>query len=432
MKKYIFCILLIISICFQSFAQNIVTLEQCHEWSEVNAPNFAQISKYEELSVIKQKDAIWSYLPKFDINGQATYQNPVLKIESADYPMLEEFFPVFPHDYYKFTFDLNMPVYDGGTTNYLKKYNRISSEIDILNSEIALYNIKERVNGIYLNIFFTEGSLNILNLHLENLDRDISKMRTLAENGTVLKSNVDILEAEKLKIEQQKIEMEFSRSYLIRILGEYTNKDLSQATFVLPKVEINDFGLTSNRLEMEAFTLQKTGLDYQKKLLTAESQPKLNIFASGGYARSTYNFFDTDFGWQYMVGASFKIPLINWFKTKVGQDYLTIQQDVIDLQLSDYERNVRIQMMQKLTDIEKYSKMIIQDDAIVEKNESMIASAQMQLEEGIITANDYLKELTNQSEALLNQQLHKLQLLQAKIEFNALKGDLEFGKLTNE
>jgi len=38
--------------------------------------------------------------------------------------------------------------------------------------------------------------------------------------------------------------------------------------------------------------------------------------------------------------------------------------------------------------------------------------------------NDYLKERNNQTEALLKQKLHQLQLLQAKIEFNALKGDL--------
>ncbi|MDL2254683.1 TolC family protein, partial [Bacteroidales bacterium OttesenSCG-928-J16] len=215
-------------------------------------------------------------------------------------------------------------------------------------------------------------------------------------------------------------------------LSELTGRDLTRAIFLLPEAELDNVELTTARPEMEAFSLQREGLDYQKKLLTAESQPKLNIFASGGYARSTYNFFDTDFGWQYMVGASFKIPLINWFKTKVGQDYLTIQQDIIDLQMSDYERNIRIQMMQKLSDIEKYSKMIAQDDAIVEKSKSVIAAAQTQLEEGVITANDYLKELNNQTESLLNQQLHKLQLLQAKIEFNALKGEMETDKEENQ
>jgi hypothetical protein len=125
-----------------------------------------------------------------------------------------------------------------------------------------------------------------------------------------------------------------------------------------------------------------------------------------------------------MVGATLKIPLMNWFKTKIGQQYISIQQEVIDLQKNDYEMNNHVQLMQKLTNIEKYSQMIAQDDTIVKKCDDMASVAKTQFEEGTITANDYLKELNKQTEALLKQKLHALQLLQSKIEFNALKGDL--------
>ena len=84
-------------------------------------------------------------------------------------------------------------------------------------------------------------------------------------------------------------------------------------------------------------------------------------------------------------------------------------------------------MLQKLSDIEKYSQIIAQDDAIVEKSASVVSATQTQMEEGVITVNDYLKELNQQTEALLKQKLHKLQLLQSKIEFNALKGKLSTG-----
>lgn len=430
MKRYIFLYLMSYLLCSGSFAQEIVTLEQCHNWAVVNAPTHAQISKYEQLADIKQKEAVWSYLPKFEINAQATYQDPVLKIETENH-LMEQFFPEFPHDYYKFTFDLNMPIYDGGTTSNTKKYNRINSDLDLLNTEVTLFQLQEQINTIYLNIFFSEESLNILALHLENLNRDIAKVKASVENGTVLKSSLDILEAEKLKIEQQMVENHARRNYLIRMLSEYTGQDLSNATFVLPEVHVDMAEMATNRPEREMFSLQHEGLGYQKNLLRAQSLPKLNLFASGGYARSTYNMFDTDFGWQYMAGVSLKIPLINWFYTKVGQDYLSVQQEVIELQLDDYERNMRIQLLQKLSDIEKYTALIEQDKLIVEKRKSVIEATQTQLEEGVVTVNDYLKELNNQSEALFNQQLHKLQLLQAKIDFNALKGDLQINKNTN-
>ena len=415
--------LLFLFVSFQVSAQQQVTLEQCYEWTVLNAPTFTQISKYEQLSDIKQLEAIWNYLPKFEINAKATYQDPVLTIEQDNgTPM--PLFPIFPRDNYQLTFDLTMPIYDGGITSNTKKYNKLTSDLDMVKTEITLFQLKEHINKVYLSIFFTDENFEILNLHIENLSADIDKVATLVNNGVMLKYNLDALETEKLKIEQQKIELQSQRKYLISVLSEYTGKDLSNATLTLPKVEVTDVGLKSLRTEYEAFVLQIESLDYQKKLLSGDSYPKLNFFATGGYARPTYNFFDVDFGWQYMVGATLKIPLMNWFKTKTGRQFISIQQEIISLQKDDYEINNRIRLMQKLSDIEKYSLLMEQDVAIVKKCEDMTSIAKIQLEEGTITVNDYLKELNKHTEALLKQKLHSLHLLQTKIEFNALKGNL--------
>jgi len=423
-KNFIAVIFLLVAL--QGTAQQYVTLEQCYEWTVLNAPTYSQINKYEQLADIKQLEAIWNYLPKFEINAKATYQDPVLTVESTDGTPLP-LFPVFPRDNYQVTFDLTMPIYDGGITSNTKKYNKLTSDLDLLKTEITLFQLKEHISKIYLSVFFTDENLEILNLHTANLSRDIEKVTSLVNNGVMLKSNLDILEMEKLKIEQHKIELLAQRNYLVAVLNEYTGQDLNNAVLTLPEIEISDMGLTSLRPEFEAFGLQIESLNYQKKLASSESYPKLNLFATGGYARPTYNFFDVDFGWQYMVGATFKIPLMNWFRTTWGHRYISIQQELIDLQKGDYEKNNRVQMLQKLSDIEKYSQIIAQDDAIVEKSASVVSATQTQMEEGVITVNDYLKELNQQTEALLKQKLHKLQLLQSKIEFNALKGKLSTG-----
>jgi outer membrane protein TolC len=404
-------------------AQQHVTLEQCYEWTVLNAPVFSQKGKYEQLADIKQLEAIWNYLPKFEINARASYQDPVITIEQENGAPLP-LFPIFPHDNYQVTFDLNMPIYDGGITSNTKKYNKLTSDLDFLKTEITIFQLKEHISKIYLSVFFADENLEILNLYINNLSADIEKVTSLVNNGVMLKSNLDALEMEKLKVEQQKTELLSQRKYLMSVLSEYSGKELNNAVLTLPEVEVLDMGLTSLRPEFETFGLQIESLNYQKKLLSGESYPKLNLFATGGYARPTYNFFNVDFGWQYMVGATLKIPLMNWFKTKTGHQYISIQQELIDLQKSDYEINNRIQLLQKLSNIEKYSQMMEQDDAIVKKCENMTSVAKTQLEEGTITANDYLKELNKQTEAMLKQKLHALQLLQVKIEFNALKGDL--------
>jgi len=423
MKKYIYTIIFALLLPFQGVTQQHITLEQCYEWSVLNAPAFLQVNKYGQLAEIKQLEALWNYLPKFEINGKASYQDPVLNVESPDGTPLP-LFPIFPHDTYQFTFDLTVPVYDGGVTSNTKKYNKLTSDLDFVKTEITLFQLKERISKIYLSIFFVDENIEIINLYLSSLSADIEKVASLVNNGVMLKSNLDVLEMEKLKIEQQRIECQAQRKYLVAMLSEYTGNDLSAAVLTLPDVTLLDTELTTLRPEIEAFVLQIESLDYQKKLVSSDSYPKLNLFATAGYARPTYNFFNVDFGWQYMVGATLKVPLMNWFKTKWGHDYISIQQGLIDLQKDDYEMNNRVQMLQKLSDIEKYSQLFEQDDAIVKKCNNIVSTSKTQLEEGVITVNDYLKELNNQAEALLKQKLHKLQLLQAKIEFNALKGDL--------
>ena len=422
MKRYFTTTIFLLLLPFQGVTQKYVTLEQCYEWTVANAPVFMQTAKYEQLAEIKQLEALWNYLPKFEINGKASYQDPVLKVEPEGMPL--SLFPIFPHDNYQLTFDLTMPIYDGGVTHNTKKYNKLTSDLDFVKTEITLFQLKERISKIYLSVFFVDENIEIINLYINNLTADIEKVTALVNHGVLLKSNLDVLEMEKLKVEQQKTELQSQRKTLIAILSEYTGNDLNAAVLTLPEVTALDTELTTLRPEIEAFTLQIESLNYQKKLVSGDSYPKLNLFATGGYARPTYNFFNVDFGWQYMVGATLKVPLMNWFKTSWGHHYISIQQGLIELQKSDYEMNNRVQMVQKLVDMEKYSQMVEQDDAIVKKYDNITSTAKTQWEEGVITVQDYLKEVNNQTEALLKQKLHKLQLLQAKIEFNALKGDL--------
>ena len=152
--------------------------------------------------------------------------------------------------------------------------------------------------------------------------------------------------------------------------------------------------------------------------------PKINIFASGGYGRPTYNLMDNNFNFMYIVGAKLYIPITSWGSVKNGNDYLNIQKNLITAQANDYEQSLRVRMMEKLNEMKNLQSLLISDEEIIEKRKIIVNICANQLKEGVITASDYIKEVNALNEVSLNKQLHKIQLEQAKINFNFLKGSL--------
>ena len=94
--------------------------------------------------------------------------------------------------------------------------------------------------------------------------------------------------------------------------------------------------------------------------------PKINIFASGGTGRPTYNLMDNNFNFMYIVGAKLYIP-ITWGSVKNGNDYLNIQKNLITAQANDYEQSLRVRMMEKLNEMKNLQSLLISDEEIIEK-----------------------------------------------------------------
>ena len=127
---------------------------------------------------------------------------------------------------------------------------------------------------------------------------------------------------------------------------------------------------------------------------------------------------------MYIVGAQLHIPITSWGSAKNGKDYLEIQKNLIFSQADAYRQNLRVKMMEKLNEMESLKNLLSSDDKIIDKRSFIVSICKKQLEEGVITANDYIKEINALNEVMLNKELHIIQLEQAKMIFNSLKGRL--------
>ena len=92
--------------------------------------------------------------------------------------------------------------------------------------------IKERVNQIYFGILLIDAQINQIDFVKNDLNASISKLTAAYRNGTATKSDVDVLKAELLKVDQREIELNSSRISYINMLGLLINENLNESTIL--------------------------------------------------------------------------------------------------------------------------------------------------------------------------------------------------------
>ncbi|MBD0377122.1 MAG: hypothetical protein ICV51_16030 [Flavisolibacter sp.] len=84
--------------------------------------------------------------------------------------------------------------------------------------------------------------------------------------------------------------------------------------------------------------------------------------------------------------------------------------------------NTQVSLQQQTEEVKKYVDLLQVDEKILALRASIKKTALTQLENGVITVNDYLKEVFNEQSAREQQQLHKLQRLQAQYRIKTTSG----------
>ncbi|MEZ4840589.1 MAG: TolC family protein [Flavobacteriaceae bacterium] len=163
-------------------------------------------------------------------------------------------------------------------------------------------------------------------------------------------------------------------------------------------------------------------MEASKELIAKENIPKLMGFATGGYGNPGLNMLDNSFQAFYIVGLKLNWNVFDWNANKRKRESLQVNNDIIDNEESVFQLNTSIELDQQLSEIQKLISIIDADEEIVKLREEVLASANSQLQNGVITSSQYITELTNLYESQNELSTHKIQLKLAKATYNTIKG----------
>jgi len=412
-----FSIIIGIFIAIHSYAQETITLQQCYELASVNYPLAKQASLLETQNQLDKEVISKAKLPQLNLDAQATYQSDVIEI-----PIPNANIEPLNKDQYRATLSVNQLIYNGGITNASLDAKTAQGKTKQKEVEVSLYQLKQQINQFYFSVLMAQESTALLKAKQAQLQAKLSEVKTGIEYGVVLPSSDKVLEAELLKINQQLITVEASKTVLIESLSTIIGTPLSiSTTFQNPLVEI-PINSELNRPELELFQLKKEEIESNEALLAKQNTPKLMGFATGGYGNPGLNMLDNSFQAFYTVGVKLNWKLFDWNSTKKQRKSLSITKDIIDTETETFKLNTSSELNRQQKEIEKLEVLISSDIEIIKLREEVLKSADSQLKNGVITASAYITEITNLYEDENTLIQHKIQLQLAKANYNIVKG----------
>lgn len=400
---------------------------QNHNLQEIEALSIKNYPLIKQAAILNQSasfniDNIKKALyPQFSINGQATYQSEVTSISIP----IASFKPsTLSKDQYRATAELQQTIYDGGLNKKMQAVAIAGAKLELVKNDLDIYKLKERITQIYCTVLYTNEVVTQINLIQRDLENALLKIESLYKNGLVFNNNVLQIKAQILKNKQKLDEAIAAKRMVLDALELFTNMPIaSTANFEIPKdllVDINDS--TPARPELLFFEAQKSSVQKQLDLVNAKTNPKLGAFVQGGYGKPGLNMLKNDFDWFSIGGVKLQWSLGGYYTAKKEKGILQNQAALIQNEKETYTLNNRIQLKQQLDEIAKFEKLIQSDKEIVALRDQIKNTSLVQLNNGVITANDYLREINEYD--LANQSLiqHQTQLIQSKLQFQLIKG----------
>lgn len=360
------------------------------------------------------------WLPQLALNGQATWQSDVTRV-----PITVPGFSIEPpaRDQYRVVADLSQLLYDGGMTREQKSWQQVNRNVEDQKLEVELYKLRERVIQIFLGILYTDEQLRQVELVKTDLQTGLKKVEAQVQNGVAFRSALNLLKAEWLKAGQRSTELAATRKGLVDWLSVFTGRDWpADMKLVTPAVGEGLIPGEIVRPELSLFSGQQQLLSQQEKLILARNRPRASMFAQGGYGRPGLNMLLNRFDLFFTGGLRFNWSLGGLYTKKREIQQVQVSRQLVQTQQDLFLLNTRAQLRQQQAEIEKWRQLVQSDEEIISLRKKVSEAAQAQLENGVITASDYLREINAEDQARQQLITHRLQWLQSRLQYLTLLG----------
>ena len=392
------------------------TLEECQQAAERNYPLIQQYGLIDKTTKLTVANIQKGWLPQISASAQATLQSDVTTFPDKMQTMYQTMgidMEGLKLDQYRVGIDVQQMVFDGGVIKNQKEIAREQGKVQAAQNEVSLYNVRKRVNEMYFGLLLVDEQI-LLNKDLQELLAQNEKnLASMVKGGTAAESDFQNVKAERLNVVQQMTGLQAQQSALLRMLSAFCGIEVKK---VVKPMANNQYPITNNqRPELKAIDALLKLADTQEKALNAALMPKLGVFAQGFYGYPGYNIFEDmmsrRFSLNGMIGARLTWNIGALYTRKNDKAKLNVQRSMFNVQRETFLYNNNLEQIQQNENIERYKKLMADDEEIISLRSSIRKAAESKLSHGIIDVNDLVKEITNENAAKVHGRVHEIEML---------------------
>ena len=398
-----------------------LSLDECQRLAAEHYPLLQRYQLIKQTTDYTLDNLKKGYLPQLSLEAQASLQSDVMTLPSALENMLtSNGYDVkgIKKDQYRVGVNANQLIYDGGAIKASKGTAAAQGEVDEKKTDVDMYQLKERVNNLFFGVLLAEEKIQ-LNEDLQTLLLDnCRKVEAMVKNGVAMRSDKDAIRAEYLNVRQQNTELKSAKDSYLQMLEIFIGKKID-SKLAKPAVSSAYDGV-SERPELQYFNAQANLLKAKEKELDASIRPRLSAFAQGYYGYPGYdmfgNMFSHDWSLNGMIGLKLSWNISNFYTHKNSKRKLEVARAEVENAKDVFLFNNNLQSTQNRSNIDRYDKVMKEDEEIISLRTSVRKSAEEKLFHGVIDVNNLLQEINRENSAKIAFSTHEIEKLKSIYE----------------
>jgi len=395
-----------------------LSIDSCQAKARRNYPIIQQFSLIDQTTEFTISNANKAFLPQLSFNiiggvvdGFPSFDAPGSESSTSSMQLIS-------------VVQLNQAIWDGGITKANKEMINANSEIERAEVEVALYQIRERVDNLFFGMLLIDAQIEQQAIYLETLQRNTKRIEIAVKNGTAYKSDLDEMKVELLHAEERILELEYNKKAYAEVLAVMIGEPLPKTQALeRPEVTVVDLESNINRPELSMFASQKAMIDAQAGLNRSSLYPRIGVLGFGTFLNPGINFGASEIDRILVAGLSVSWDVSGLYRNGNNKKLEELGLMKIQNQEETFLFNTNLQIDQTQMELQKYQHLIEKSTEVLEIKARIKKAYEVKYENGISTMTEMLDKTNEENLASQKLILQEIQYLQKVYQYKYKSGN---------
>jgi outer membrane protein TolC len=389
-----------------------------HRAAEGADPRLRQVDVLQQQWVLRDRNMSALWLPSVGLEGQAQYQTDVPESPLTG-PSGTPLFQA-PKKTYDSFVRIDQRLFDP-TLSPQAALQRAQLAEEQARVHSTIYPVRQLVNDAFFAVAALEQRLGVLTVAGAELDARLRETTARVEAGTALPADAAAIEASLLQRQQEEDELRTNRRAALARLSIAVGRPIDPAS--VPRLpDLADLArrtreqgtAAKSRPEFAQFARTRERLQRQREAALAQSHPRVTAFGRIGYGRPGLNFIRDEFDTYGVGGIRLQWNAWSWGTPTRDSTIAALQADIVSAEEAAFVRTLEQSATTDTAAIDRLERALATDRRIIDLRTEVERSARVRLQEGVMTAADYVARESELLQARYAQASHEVELAQAR------------------